>query len=77
MCECRRPNNSKATGYLRRVSSSHYDRGLALDRHLVLRFIKETQPEAWGRLVQHYASSADATFFKQLERYVHYQSCQS
>ncbi|WIJ25777.1 type I restriction endonuclease subunit R [Devosia sp. RR2S18] len=55
-------------GYLRRVASTNYDRSLAMDKDLVLRFIKETQPNAWERLAQHYASSADATFFKQLER---------
>jgi len=55
-------------GYLRRVASTHYDRGLAMDKDLVLRFIKDTQADSWDRLVQHYATSADATFFKQLER---------
>ena len=55
-------------GYERRVASTDYDRPLALDRGLVLRFLQGTQQAAWDRLVQHYASSAEDTFFKQLDR---------
>ncbi|NTE33331.1 type I restriction endonuclease subunit R [Agrobacterium tumefaciens] len=65
-------------GYLRRTGSARsnnnyapvidYDKTLAMDRELVLRFIQTTQPEAWERLSQHYSTSAENTFFKQLEK---------
>jgi type I restriction enzyme, R subunit len=55
-------------GYERRNAKSDYDRPLAMDPTLVLRFVKETQAEAWERLVGQYSSSAENTFFKQLEK---------
>ncbi|WP_037461911.1 type I restriction endonuclease subunit R [Sinorhizobium fredii] len=55
-------------GYERRNAKSDYDRALAVDRALVLRFVKETQSEAWDRLVGQYSSSAEDTLFKQLEK---------
>ena len=45
-----------------------YDRTLALDRGVLLRFLRETQPEDWRKLEAHYAGSAEAEFFKQLDR---------
>lgn len=54
--------------YERRNAKSDYDRALAMDRALVLRFVKETQAEAWDKLVGQYSSSAEDTFFKQLEK---------
>ena len=45
-----------------------YDRASALDRQLVLRFVKETQPEEWAKLETHYITSAEAEFFKNLEK---------
>ncbi|MDF2096026.1 type I restriction endonuclease subunit R [Aquibaculum arenosum] len=45
-----------------------FDRALALDRELVLRFLQATQPEAWEKLTAQYGASAEAEFFKQLER---------
>lgn len=53
-------------GYLER-SRDDYDRALAMDRELVLRFVKSTQPDAWEKLEHHYAGSAEAEFFKNLE----------
>lgn len=55
-------------GYERRNAKSDYDRALAVDRALVLRFVKKTQPEAWDRLIGQYSASAEETFFKQLEK---------
>lgn len=55
-------------GYERRNAKSDYDRALAMDRALVLRFVQKTQAEAWDRLAAQYSSSAEDTFFKQLEK---------
>lgn len=65
-------------GYLRRAGSArsnnnyapviHYDKPLAMDRELVLRFVQSTQPDAWEKLTQHYTTSAEDVFFKQLEK---------
>lgn len=55
-------------GYVRRDTKADYDRALAMDRDLVLRFVRETQPEAWEKLAQHYTGSAEDVFFKQLEK---------
>lgn len=55
-------------GYERRTAKTDYDRALAMDRALVLRFVQGTQPEAWDKLAQHYTSSAEDVFFKQLEK---------
>ncbi len=55
-------------GYERRDPKADYDRALAMDKALVLRFIQNTQPEAWEKLSQHYAASAEGVFFKQLDK---------
>ncbi|WP_114964069.1 type I restriction endonuclease subunit R [Tritonibacter mobilis] len=54
--------------YERRDPKADYDRALAMDKALVLRFIQNTQPEAWEKLSQHYAASAEGVFFKQLDK---------
>jgi type I restriction enzyme R subunit len=54
-------------GYIER-SPEGYDRPLALDKALALRFVRETQPDEWLKLEAHYAASAEAEFFNQLER---------
>jgi type I restriction enzyme, R subunit len=46
----------------------NYDRPLALDRALVLRFVKETQTDEWAKLEAQYTTAAEAEFFKQLEK---------
>lgn len=56
-----------AHGYVRRMPDT-YDRVAAMDRELVLRFVKETQPEEWRKLEAQYTTSAEAEFFKQLEK---------
>ena len=55
-------------GYERRTASTDYDRALAMDRALVLRFVQSTQPDAWDKLKKHYATSAEDTLFRQLDR---------
>jgi len=54
-------------GYLER-SPDDYDRTSALDRELVVRFVRETQPEEWAKLEDHYTSAAEAEFFTQIEK---------
>ncbi|MEP3040724.1 MAG: type I restriction endonuclease [Roseibium sp.] len=54
--------------YEQREPVSDYDRRLALDRDLVLRFVQDTQPDEWGKLVDHYTASAEDTFFSQLTK---------
>jgi len=55
-------------GYLRRDAKADYDRGLAIDQGLVLRFLQDTQPDEWAKLVTHYATTAEDTLFTQLTR---------
>jgi type I restriction enzyme R subunit len=55
-------------GYERRVALEGYDRTLAMDRDLVLRFVKTTQGEQWDRLAAQYGASAEDTFFDQLAK---------
>lgn len=45
-----------------------YDRASALDKTLVIEFVKATQPDEWAKLESHYGPSAEAEFFKQLEQ---------
>ncbi len=47
---------------------SDYDRALAMDKALVLRFAQETQPNEWEKLSSHYTASAEETFFTQLSK---------
>ncbi|MGB3624200.1 MAG: type I restriction endonuclease, partial [Henriciella sp.] len=54
-------------GYTRRLSA-HHDRGLALDKELVLEFLRATQADEWAKLVDHYAGQAEQTLFDQLAR---------
>ncbi len=54
-------------GYLER-GPGDYDRAAALDRELVLRFVRESQAEEWANLEAHYGASAEAEFFTQLEK---------
>ena len=45
-----------------------YDRVTALDKTLVIEFVKATQPDEWAKLEGHYGPSAESEFFKQLEQ---------
>lgn len=55
-------------GYDRRDAKACYDRELAMDRLLVLRFVQNTQADAWNKLTQHYGASSEDVFFKQLQK---------
>ncbi len=64
-------------GYVRRIGSEHsggyddnihFDKAWAMDCKLVLRFVQNAQPDAWQKLNQHYPGSAEAVFFKQLDK---------
>lgn len=48
--------------------SEDYDRVSALDKTLVIEFVKATQSDEWAKLEGHYGPSAEAEFFKQLEQ---------
>jgi len=54
-------------GYVER-SPENFDRDLALDKELVLRFVQATQQDEWNKLTAQYTTSAEAEFFKQLEK---------
>lgn len=54
-------------GYRQR-SADDYERSSALDKALVMEFIKKTQPDEWARLEEHYTAAAETEFFKQLEK---------
>jgi type I restriction enzyme R subunit len=54
-------------GYLQR-SPDDFDRALALDNDMVLRFVKETQPDEWRKLEAQYAASAESELLKQLDK---------
>src|SRR5580704_13666518 len=53
--------------YLERAPSD-YNRPLALDKTLVLKFLRETQTEEWNKLETQYSKTAEAELFKQLEK---------
>lgn len=54
-------------GYRFRRPEDH-DRASALDKALVIEFVKAAQPDEWAKLEGHYGPSAEAEFFKQLEQ---------
>lgn len=45
-----------------------YDRASALDKALVLEFVRSTQEQEWAKLEGHYGASSEAEFFKQLDQ---------
>ena len=55
-------------GYALRDAKVDYDRALAMDKALVLRFVQTTQPDEWAKLEGHYTTAAEDTFFKQVEK---------
>lgn len=54
-------------GYRPRLPED-YDRATALDKALVIEFIRATQSGEWTKLKGHYGPSTEAEFFKQLEK---------
>ena len=55
-------------GYINRHCPGHYDVAHALDTELLFRFLKETQPEAWQTLEDHYSAQAEAEVLKRLDK---------
>ncbi|KAA8610223.1 type I restriction endonuclease subunit R [Salipiger aestuarii] len=55
-------------GYIERDCPSHYDVAHALDPELLFRFLKDTQPEAWQVLEDHYSAQAEAEVLKRLDK---------
>jgi len=49
-------------------SNDDYDKASALDKALIMQFIKTTQPEEWQQLEEQYATATETEFFKQLEK---------
>ena len=56
----------KEQGYLKRAPEN-YERTLAMDTELVIRFIKEAQPDEWKKIENQYLGNAEITFLKRLE----------
>jgi type I restriction enzyme, R subunit len=56
-------------GYKQRTPAD-FDRALAVDKGILLRFLRETQPEEWSKLEKQYAGSAEAEFFKRLGKHL-------
>jgi type I restriction enzyme, R subunit len=54
-------------GYRQRGPDDH-DRAAALDKALVLDFLKRTQPQSFAKLSASYGASAEATLFTQLDK---------
>ncbi len=54
-------------GYVERAPADH-DKTLALDKELVIRFLRETQSDEWEKLAQHYAGSEETELFRQLQK---------
>lgn len=55
-------------GYFERNCASDYDVALALDPHLLFRFLKSTQPDTWQTLEDHYSTQAEAEVLKRLDK---------
>ncbi|UWP96465.1 DEAD/DEAH box helicase family protein [Aliiroseovarius crassostreae] len=55
-------------GYVERDCPSHYDVGLALDTELLFQFLRNTQPDAWKILEDHYSAQAESEVLKRLEK---------
>lgn len=53
-------------GYISRTNEA-YDKQLCLDPELVLRFIQNTQPEIWDKLVEQYDALAEEKFLHRLD----------
>jgi type I restriction enzyme R subunit len=55
-------------GYVDRDCPSHYNVGLALDTELLFQFLRDTQPDAWKVLEDHYSAQAESEVLKRLEK---------
>ena len=55
-------------GYVERDPLAAFNRKWALDTGLLVRFLQATQRDEWDKLVAHYATSAEDTLFRQLDK---------
>jgi type I restriction enzyme R subunit len=55
-------------GYIERTCATDYEVPLALDKELLIQFLKTTQPDAWQSLEDHYSGSAESELLKRLEQ---------
>lgn len=53
--------------YLERDSNNHYDKSLAIDKELFIRFLKTTQPDTYRILEKYYKGSAQDELFNRFE----------
>lgn len=53
-------------GYRARQNSS-YDKKLCMDTELVLEFVKNTQKDSWGKVVEQYTDEAEQKFLQRLD----------
>ena len=58
----------KMQGYVLRTSDTDYNKELALDVELLVRFLKTTQPDAWATLEDYYGATAETELLKKLEK---------
>ena len=61
-------------GYIERTCADDYDVPLALDKELLIRFLKNTQPDAWQALEDHSSGSAEGKLLKRLGQALRAQS---
>lgn len=54
--------------YRERDCATHYDAATALDKELLIHFLKSTQPDAWKTLEDHYSVQAENEVVKRLEK---------
>jgi type I restriction enzyme, R subunit len=54
--------------YLERDCATHYDAATAIDKELLIQFLKSTQPDAWKTLEDHYSVQAENEVIKRLEK---------
>ncbi len=54
--------------YIERTCATDYNVGLAIDKELLIQFLKTTQPDAWQSLEDYYSGSAESELFKRLEQ---------
>ena len=47
-------------GYIERTCATDYDASLALDKGLLVQFLKTIQPDVWQSLEDHYSGSAES-----------------
>jgi len=57
----------EAQGYIERADS-HYDPALALDKELLVNFVKQTQPESWAQMESKFASKVEEMFCKEVDK---------